>query len=112
MGLAKAMSKASRDQHKNQPRHMDEYEAACRSLLSDGRQDILMHGHTHAAFVKRFPEGIYVNSGEWLTRMEYVAMEGGECRIERFESEGSLGPGLRSGVGSRGSGAKPEMPTE
>jgi UDP-2,3-diacylglucosamine hydrolase len=84
MGLAKAMSKASRDQHKNLPRFMDEYEATCRALLSDGRQDILMHGHTHAAFVKAFPEGVYVNSGEWLTKMEYVAMEGGVCRIERF----------------------------
>jgi len=43
-----------------------------------------MHGHTHAAFVKAFPEGLYVNSGEWLQRMEYVAMEDGICRIERF----------------------------
>lgn len=84
MGLALATSKASRDQHQNRPRHMDQYEAACRAILSDGRQDILMHGHTHAAFVKRFPEGVYVNSGEWITKMEYVAMENGECRIEKF----------------------------
>jgi UDP-2,3-diacylglucosamine hydrolase len=85
MGLARAMSKASRDQHQNRPRHMDEYEAAGRSLLAEGDQDILIHGHTHAAFVKEFPEGIYVNSGEWLTRMEYVAMENGACRIETFK---------------------------
>lgn len=84
MGLARSMSKLSRDQHQNQPRHMDEYESACRALLADGRQDILIHGHTHAAFVKDFPEGVYVNSGEWLVRMEYVAMQNGICRIERF----------------------------
>jgi UDP-2,3-diacylglucosamine hydrolase len=87
MGLARYSSKASRDQHQNRPRHMDQYEAACRAILADRRQDILIHGHTHAAFVKEFPEGIYVNSGEWLTRMEYVAMENGICRIETFAPE-------------------------
>ncbi len=84
MGLARYSSKASRDQHQNRPRHMDEYEAASRALLGGGDRDILIHGHTHAAFVKEFPEGVYVNSGEWLTRMEYVAMEGGVCRIEKY----------------------------
>lgn len=86
MGLARAASKASRDQHQNRPRKMDEYEAAGRALLGGGGLDILIHGHTHAAFVKAFPEGIYVNSGEWLTKMEYVAMASGECRIEKFAS--------------------------
>ncbi|MEO6095281.1 MAG: UDP-2,3-diacylglucosamine diphosphatase [Fibrobacteria bacterium] len=84
MGLARYASKTSRDQHRNRPRNMDQYEAAGRAILADKRQDILMHGHTHAAFVKEFPEGIYVNTGEWLTRMEYVAMENGICRIEMF----------------------------
>jgi UDP-2,3-diacylglucosamine hydrolase len=84
MALARRLSKASRDQHNNEPRLMDEYEAASRALLKHGGQDILMHGHTHAAFVKKVPEGLYVNSGEWLQRMEYVAMEDGSCRIERF----------------------------
>jgi UDP-2,3-diacylglucosamine hydrolase len=99
MGLAKYTSKASRDQHQNRPRHMDEYEAASRALLADGSQDILMHGHTHAAFVKEFPEGVYVNSGEWLHDMKYVVMENGVCRIERYAGEGGLSVG--PGVGSR-----------
>jgi UDP-2,3-diacylglucosamine hydrolase len=84
MGLARALSKLSRDKHQNRPRHMDEYEAASRELLASGKHDIVMHGHTHAAFVKTVPEGVYVNSGEWLHKMEYAAMTGGECRIERF----------------------------
>lgn len=84
MGLAHGLSGLSRDQHKNRPRKMDEYEAAGRALLAKGDCDIVMHGHTHAAFVKQEPEGIYVNSGEWLYEMKYVAMEGGVCRVERF----------------------------
>ena len=84
MGLARAVGKLSRDRHQNLPRHMDEYEAAARQLLAEGKHDILIHGHTHAAFVKQVPEGIYVNSGEWLHGMKYVAMSQGNCRIETF----------------------------
>ena len=82
MGIAYAVSKASRDKHQNRPRKMDEYEAASRALLVSGKYDLVMHGHTHASFVKEFPEGVYVNSGEWLYEMKYVVMEAGECRIE------------------------------
>ncbi len=84
MGLANALSGLSRDQHGNRPRKMDEYEAAGRALLARGDCDIVMHGHTHAAFVKDVPEGIYVNSGEWLYGMRYAVMENGACRIERY----------------------------
>lgn len=98
MWLAHALSGLSRDQHQNRPRKMDEYEAASRALLADGRQDIVMHGHTHAAFVKEFPEGIYVNSGEWLYGMKYVVMEAGACKVERFIDES---PGRASGVARR-----------
>lgn len=89
MGLAHALSGLSRDRHGNRPRKLDEYEAAARTLMAQGDCDILMHGHTHAAFVREVPEGIYVNSGEWLYEMKYVAMEAGACRIERFPSPAS-----------------------
>ncbi len=82
MALAHALSGFSRDRHGNQPRKLDEYEAASRSLLAKSGVDILMHGHTHAAFVKSVPEGIYVNSGEWLYKMEFIAMRDGICRVE------------------------------
>ncbi len=88
MGLARAVGKLSRDRHQNLPRFMDQYEAASRKLLADGNHDILIHGHTHAAFVKDVPEGIYVNSGEWLHEMKYVAMTQGCCRIESYLEQG------------------------
>jgi len=61
--------------------------ALSKILLKASGQEILIHGHTHAAFVKTIPEGIYVNSGEWLFKMEYVVMEKGQCRIEKFAAE-------------------------
>jgi UDP-2,3-diacylglucosamine hydrolase len=84
MALARALSKLSRDSHGNKPRYLDQYEAASRHLLAKDSHDIIIHGHTHAAFVKDVPEGIYVNSGEWLYAMTYVAMNEGVCRIETF----------------------------
>jgi UDP-2,3-diacylglucosamine hydrolase len=93
MGLAHALSGLSRDQHGNRPRKLDEYEAAGRALLAAGDCDIVMHGHTHAAFVKQVPEGVYVNSGEWLYGMKYIAMEGGTCRVERYTAAGKAAEG-------------------
>ena len=88
MSLARYLSRLSRDQHGNRPRMLPLYEAASRKLLRDGF-DVVMHGHTHAGFVKRVPEGTYVNTGEWLERMEYVKMEEGEITLESWDPAGS-----------------------
>jgi UDP-2,3-diacylglucosamine hydrolase len=83
MELAKGLSKLSRDRHGNRPRFLEQYEKASRKLLAQGH-DVVMHGHSHAGFVKRLPEGVYVNSGEWLERMEFVVMRGGVCSLETY----------------------------
>lgn len=84
MSLARYLSRLSRDSHGNRPRMLPEYEKACRGLLSQGF-DVVIHGHTHVGFVKRLPEGVYVNSGEWLERMEYVSMREGELKLETYD---------------------------
>jgi UDP-2,3-diacylglucosamine hydrolase len=83
MALARYLSRLSRDQHGNRPRMLPLYEAAGKRLLRLGH-DVVMHGHTHAGFVKTLPEGVYVNTGEWLQRMEYVRMEGGVPVLETW----------------------------
>ena len=45
-----------------------------------------MHGHIHAGFVKHLPEGIYVNTGEWLEKLQYVEMIDGECFLRVYNS--------------------------
>jgi UDP-2,3-diacylglucosamine hydrolase len=89
MELAKTLSRLSRDRHGNRPRFLPQYEAASRRLLAQGR-DIVMHGHTHAGFVKTLPEGIYVSTGEWLERMEYVTMRDGVCRLETYRPKEAM----------------------
>jgi UDP-2,3-diacylglucosamine hydrolase len=83
MSLARSLSRLSRDQHGNRSRMLPLYEAAGRRLLKNG-YDVVMHGHTHAGFVRQVPEGTYVNTGEWLGRMEYVRMEGGSLTLETY----------------------------
>jgi UDP-2,3-diacylglucosamine hydrolase len=74
IGLANYLSKLSRDSHDNRPRFMEEYVAAGKALLLRG-YDAVVHGHTHCGFVRETPEGIYVNSGEWLERLEYLTLD-------------------------------------
>ncbi len=83
MALALWFGKQSRTLHGNIPRHLERYEKATRQLLQAG-YDIVMHGHIHAGFVKQLPEGIYVNSGEWLVKMQYVEMADGVCTLKNY----------------------------
>lgn len=84
MRIALGVGKASRDQHKGVPKNLDRYEAEARRLMREGGYDVLMHGHVHAGFVRTVPEGVYVNTGEWVKRLEYVEMRDGECALRTY----------------------------
>jgi len=84
MRIAFGVGKASRDQHGSEPRDLDLYELEARRLLREGGHDIVIHGHIHAGFVNAVPEGLHVNTGEWLKRLEYVEMEGGEVALKTY----------------------------
>jgi UDP-2,3-diacylglucosamine hydrolase len=88
MGLANYSSKLSRDSHGNRPRFMDEYETAGKALLAQG-YDVVMHGHTHCGFVKTLSEGLYINSGEWLERLEYLVLQNGQFTLHDYREHPS-----------------------
>ena len=90
MKLALGVGKASRDAHGSIPRNLEDYEREARRLLRASGCDILMHGHIHAGFVKSVPEGIYVNTGEWLKRLEYVEMENGDVALKTYAGNEEL----------------------
>ncbi len=85
MRIALGVGKASRDMHHGMARGLPRYEAEARRLMREGGHDVLMHGHVHAGFVKRVPEGLYVNTGEWVKRLEYVEMRDGECALKTYD---------------------------
>jgi UDP-2,3-diacylglucosamine hydrolase len=91
MKIALGVGKTSRDRETpetyigNDPVRLAEYEQAARALLKQG-YDIVIHGHIHVGYVKQFPEGVYVNTGEWLQRLEYVEMSDGVCSLRTYEA--------------------------
>ena len=85
MRIALGVGKASRDQHHGMARGLPRYEAEARRLMREGGFDVVMHGHVHAGFVKKVPEGTYVNTGEWVKRLEYVEMRDGECALKTYD---------------------------
>jgi UDP-2,3-diacylglucosamine hydrolase len=89
MAIALGVGRLSRNHNGNTPRHLSHYETAARALLKDSRSEILIHGHIHAGFVKKVPEGIYVNTGEWLERLQYVEMKDGECFLRTYNAPSS-----------------------
>lgn len=54
-------------------------EADARRHLAEGR-DLVVYGHTHAPGVFRWPEGTYVNLGDWVRHRTWLLVEG--SRIE------------------------------
>lgn len=62
-------------------RLMREHARAC---LRDG-SDIVIFGHLHRPELTRLPEGLYLNTGDWLESFSYGVMRDGEVALERFE---------------------------
>ncbi len=94
MRIALKVGMLSRARHS--PPDLHAYETEARRLLGNGRYDILIHGHIHAGYVKKLPEGVYVNTGEWLRRLEYVEMRDGECELKTHGDGLSPSPSARS----------------
>ena len=88
MKIALGVGKASRDQNHGEisDEKAAEYEV---EALASLRQwyDIVMHGHIHKGFVKTLPEGVYVNTGEWVKRLEYVEMSDGVCTLKSYTGD-------------------------
>lgn len=89
MHIALGVGKTSRDQNHGitSNEKAARYEAAARTMLRQG-YDMVIHGHIHLGFVKQLPEGVYVNTGEWVKRLEYVEMEGGETALKTYGPPG------------------------
>jgi UDP-2,3-diacylglucosamine hydrolase len=86
MRIALGVGKASREAGYDLPG--PGYENEMRKYLRKG-YDLVIHGHIHQGFVKHHPEGILVNTGEWVTRMEYVEMKDGACELKRYSPASS-----------------------
>ncbi len=46
--------------------------------------DVVLLAHLHEPELRRFGEGVYVNTGDWLTHFSYGVMEDGEVSLRFF----------------------------
>jgi UDP-2,3-diacylglucosamine pyrophosphatase LpxH len=60
------------------------YHEAARMILRRGF-DAVVFGHTHSAEMVTLPEGVYVNSGNWLSGATYVEITRGELAVRAWE---------------------------
>jgi UDP-2,3-diacylglucosamine pyrophosphatase LpxH len=61
------------------------YHEAASMILRRGF-DAVVFGHTHLAEMVTLPEGVYVNSGNWLSGATYVEITNGELAVRSWES--------------------------
>ncbi len=58
-----------------------------RGLLAAGAADVVICGHAHAPALETHPtptgDGLYINTGDWITQRTHVVWQDGEFRMER-----------------------------
>lgn len=80
--LAKKVSSHSRLHTSGRDRKfLDDYEAYARNKLAEG-YDAVIIGHTHEPQFKKFENGIYLNTGDFITHFSYGRLEGGRLSLE------------------------------
>ncbi|HEX2957413.1 MAG TPA: UDP-2,3-diacylglucosamine diphosphatase [Chitinispirillaceae bacterium] len=87
--LASNTSKKHNKERYLSPERISEYRSCAQKKLRDG-YDIVFFGHTHAAEHLIFPEGIYCNTGAWLTKYTFASMQAGEVRLFEYLPGGNF----------------------
>lgn len=55
-----------------------------RACLREGN-DLVVFGHLHRPELTRFPEGCYLNTGDWIESFSYGVMRDGEIALETYD---------------------------
>ena len=62
---------------------LEDYRQAAKAILSTG-YDILIAGHTHVPELCRYDNGIYCNTGNWISRYSYLELSDGEVNLRQY----------------------------
>ena len=84
--LAKKVSGTSRDYTaKRDPQFVEDYAEYARGRLADGF-DIVLIGHLHIPTMETYDNGVYINTGDFITSFSYVKITETETRLEYLTS--------------------------
>jgi UDP-2,3-diacylglucosamine hydrolase len=68
---------------------LEDYRQAAKSILSTG-YDIFISGHTHLPELIRYDEGIYGNTGNWISRYSYLELSDGEINLRQYNPKDGI----------------------
>jgi UDP-2,3-diacylglucosamine hydrolase len=94
MFLARATSHRSRTAGRYREVDEEEYEAFARGRFSRGFQGVVM-GHSHHPRQVEFPNGIYINLGDWIQHFSYGVHDGERLALRYWEADDQPAKELR-----------------
>jgi len=87
--LALFFSRWSRAAAKNRPDYRDDdYRAYARQKLCEGYAGVVL-GHSHIAALDRFPQGWYLNPGDWMRLFTFAILTGGQPALYQWDGHAS-----------------------
>jgi UDP-2,3-diacylglucosamine hydrolase len=88
IAIAKLTSKLSRKRLalRYSQHHEEEYNAFVLTKLRAG-YDVVMMGHSHWPAHKEFPEGVYINLGDWMEKFTYARWNGEAVSLHRWSQK-------------------------
>ncbi len=85
MAIARRVSRTSRrinaaeDPMKgSEARALAEYAGA---VLARGEADVVLAGHAHAPVEREYPNGLYINTGDWMYHRSFVTWDGSRFKL-------------------------------
>ncbi len=78
--LVSLFSYSSRRVSQEKPDYSPAYELFIKARLEEGYDAVIM-GHTHIPAFKKYPDGIYINTGDWLKHFTYCKLAEGEIEL-------------------------------
>jgi UDP-2,3-diacylglucosamine hydrolase len=85
MALARVTSRSSRTTNPYRASDEADYEAFAKHQLAHGFQGVVM-GHSHHPRQVEFPDGIYVNLGDWIHHFSYAIHDGSRLALRTWAS--------------------------
>ena len=84
--IADRTSHASREYTKDKPKDLQGYYDYAAHKIREGAQVVMM-GHTHHPEMKYLEDGLYINTGDWLTHNSYVVLDSDGFRLEYYKTK-------------------------
>lgn len=83
IGLARRVSRALHDDVLD-PSVIEGLQAHARTLLQRPGTDVVVMGHSHDPGLHRWPEGVYVNTGNWYEKRTFARLTGDTLTLSRW----------------------------